>query len=161
MEKQARLVEHRAGKRHLPPAAKDVGDLVAEISAADIRRRKSPLGIGPRLRSTHLRKIPEKIEVGRHPRGDDMDPRERIGVFQVDDEIGPLRRDPRKRRRQKPRRLELPEWPHIQVIDALPRRDPDHDPRATSLHEQFVIAARKIGKDEIPLLDGEMFEAIT
>ena len=160
VKEQARPVDHCAGKSCLPPAAKDVADLVAEIPAADIRRGGGPLGIDPRLRPAHLGKIPKQIEVGRHPGGDQMNPRERIGVFQLQHKIGPLRRDPRKRRRQKPRRLELPEWPHREIIDALPHRDPDRDPRAASLHEQFVIAARKIGKDEIPILDGEVLEAI-
>ena len=160
MEEQARPVDHRAGERGLGAAAKDVADLVAEVPAADIRRRQRPLGIGPRLRSAHLGKIPEKIEVGRHPRGDDMDARERVCGFQVHNEIGPLRRDPLDRCRQKPRRLELPERPHIQIVDALPSGNPDHDPRVAPLHEQLVIPGRKIGKDEIPFRDAEMLEAI-
>ena len=160
MEEEARPVDHRAGERGLGAAAEDVADLVAEVPAADIRRRQRPLGIGPRLRPAHLGKIPEEIEVGRHPRGDDMDARERVCGFQLDNEIGPLRRDPLKRCRQKPRRLELPKRPDIQIVDALPSGDPDDDPRAAPLHEQLEIPGRKIGKDEISFRDAEMLEAI-
>ena len=95
VEKEARPVDHRAGESCLPSAAKDVADFVAEIPAADIRRGGSPLGIDPRLRPAHLRKIPKQIEVGRHPGGDDMNPRERIGGSQLQHEISPLRLDPR------------------------------------------------------------------
>ena len=160
MKEEARPIDHCPGKRQLPPAAEDVADLVAEIAAADIRCRVGPLGIGPRLRPADLRKISKQIEIGRHPRGDEMDARERIGGFELDDEIGPLWHDPLKRRWQKPRRLELPEGPHIQVIDALAGRDPDHDPRAAPLQKQFVVAGREIRQDEISILDGEMREAI-
>ena len=78
MEKEARPVDHRPGIRSLPTAAENVTDFVAKISAADIGRGGGPLGIDPRLSAADLRKTPKRIEIGRHPRGDDVNPRERI-----------------------------------------------------------------------------------
>ena len=65
-------------------------------------------------------------------------------MFQLEHEISPLRLDPLERRRQKPGRLELPETPHSEIVDALSGGDPDHDPAVCSLHKQREIAGGQV-----------------
>ena len=160
VEEEARPIDRRTCRGSGRATAEDVGDLIAEVPAADIRGGVCPLRIDPGLGSPDLRQIGKQVEVGHHPRGHHMDPRQGIGVFELDDEVVSGGGDPFDRCGRKPRRLQLPEAADIHRIDALSVSDPDHHAGLRSLHKELKIASRQILQDQIAIHHGKMLKAI-